>query len=175
MATIGFKGVGWILGFAVVSPACYMVSSQVAGERARVEEVERAIIVAQRDIRSLETEFDTRANMSQLERYNGEMLALSAPRPDQFINGETSLAALSAPQGTAHYASLVVPAGVPEPTVESTTAVAAVSAPVPVVPATAPAKAMPKAQAVAMLDRKLLSDSVIGELVSGARTEQSKR
>ena len=63
----------WSLG-------CYLVS--LAG-RGRAQEarptVERAIASAQRDIRALETEFDTRANLAQLERWNGDTLALSAP------------------------------------------------------------------------------------------------
>ena len=45
MAVSGFKGVGWLLGIAVVSPACYMVSSQVAAERGRVEAMEGATML----------------------------------------------------------------------------------------------------------------------------------
>lgn len=109
MAVSNFKGFGWLLCFATVSPACYMVSSQVAAERGRVEAMEQAILDAKRDIRGLETEFDTRANLAQLERWNGEVLSLSAPRPEQYLASDAALAALQPMQGGMHYASLVVP------------------------------------------------------------------
>ncbi len=198
MAVSGFKGFGWLLGIAVVSPACYMVSSQVAAERGRVEAVEAAILDAKRDIRGLETEFDTRANLAQLERWNGDVLALSAPRPEQYLRGDAALGGLQPLQGGQSYASLVVPA--------ATDVAQAVVAPVvqPAVAITMPAKvpavletpaavetaratvrrvvadnvakvsssARNRVQAVAMVDTKLLSDSTFGDLVSGARSER---
>ena len=109
MAIGGFKGFGWLLCFATVSPACYMVSSQVAAERGRVEAVEGAILDAKRDIRALETEFDTRANLAQLERWNGDVLSLSAPRADQYLASDAALASLRPREGGMRYASLVVP------------------------------------------------------------------
>lgn len=186
MAMSGFKGFGWILGLATVAPACYMVSSMVAAERARVEAVDRAIVQAQRDIRGLETEFDTRSNFAQLERWNGEVLALAAPRPEQFVDGEGALMAMSLPADGMKLASMVVPsapaepavvasqpanpvAAAPAPAVVRNPTVAA-AAPAPVASAlqvAAPAKSRP--QRVAMLDGKLL-----GELASGAQRERSR-
>ncbi len=178
---MGFKGFGWILGLATVSPACYMVSSMVAAERARVEAVERAIVQARRDIRALDTEFDTRANFTQLERWNGEVLALSAPRPEQFVAGNVGLARLQLPSDEARYAGLVVPsapatlvaavAGASEPGAagqETPTAVASAGT------AMRTAVANGQAQAVAMIDKGLLSDTTIGDLVNGARRETVK-
>ncbi|HWK36433.1 hypothetical protein [Sphingomonas sp.] len=178
MASIGFKGFGWILGIATVLPACYMVTSAVAAERGRVEAVERAIIRAQRDIRGLETEFDTRANIAQLERYNGEVLALSAPRPEQYVAGEAALASLRPlGEGQVRYAALVVPAGIQQPELQQAElrpAVAALPSP-PAIEAVASevkrAVATGKAQSVAMLDGKLLSDSTIGDVMARARSE----
>ncbi len=185
MALSGFKGFGWILGLATVAPACYMVSSMVAAERSRVEAVDRAIIQAQRDIRALETEFDTRSNFAQLERWNGEVLALAAPRPEQFVDGDAALVAMSLPADGMKLASLVVPSAPAEPAVvaaEPANPVAAPPAPVmrPTVAAAAPAPvatalqvaapaAKPKPQRVAMLDKDLL-----GELASGAQRERSR-
>ena len=190
MAAGGFKGFGWLLGIAVVSPACYMVSSQVAAERGRVEAVEGAILTAKRDIRGLETEFDTRANLAQLERWNGDVLSLSAPRPDQYIAGDSALTSLRPREGGMQYASLVVPSAtdvaqavvpvVQQPVVKiampaKTPAVlepaavvraASVSVQKPLVPA------KPRAQAVAMVDTKLLSDATFGDLVAKARSER---
>jgi len=172
MASIGFKGFGWIAGIAVVLPACYMVTSAVAGERGKVEAVDRAIIEAKRDIRGLETEFDTRANLAQLERYNGEVLALAAPRPDQYVSSDAMLASMRPLEGAPQYASMVVPSGIESPTMQP--AVAQLTSPAAVETASAEVKhavASGKAQAVAMLDRKLLSDSTIGDVVARARTE----
>ena len=94
MAAFGFRGLGWFLSAVVAAPACYIVSSQVAAERARVEAIDRAIVQARKDIRMLETEFDTRASLAQLERWNGEVLALTAPRAGQYVPSEAALGAL---------------------------------------------------------------------------------
>lgn len=178
MAVTGFKGFGWILGIATVSPACYMVSSQVAAERSRVETVEYAIVQARRDIRALETEFDTRANLAQLERWNGDVLALAAPRPDQYMTDAAGLATLRPlTEGEQRYAALVVPAASTAPAATSDAPVEA-TAPVAVAVArdalqTAVTAVRPhdRIQAVAMIDRGILSERTIGDLVSGARTE----
>lgn len=111
MAAFGFKTLGWCLCVAVVAPAFYLVTSQVAAERSRVESVERAIVKARSDIRTLETEFDTRANLAQLERWNGDVLSLAAPRAEQFVGGEAMLAQLPGrtPGEDVQFASYVVP------------------------------------------------------------------
>lgn len=88
------KGLGWIaLGF-LAAIACYLVSLQVAIERNKLGDVNAAILAAKRDIRQLETEFTTRASLRQLERWNGEVLALSAPASAQFISDERQLASM---------------------------------------------------------------------------------
>jgi len=197
MAVNKFKGVGWLLGIAVVSPACYMVSSRVAAERGRVEAVEMAILDARRDIRSLETEFDTRANLAQLERWNGDVLSLSAPRPEQYLASDAALASLRPLEGGQHYAALVVPAAtdiaqaevkpVVQPavriTLPATTAITRTAATeaAPAVPKAILQKAVattattkPKLQRVAMVDDKLLSDTTFGDLVSSARAERTR-
>jgi len=88
------KGLGWIaLGF-LAAIACYLVSLQVAIERNKLGDVNASILAAKRDIRQLETEFTTRASLRQLERWNGEVLALSAPGSAQFINDERQLASM---------------------------------------------------------------------------------
>jgi hypothetical protein len=88
------KGLGWIaLGF-LAAIACYLVSLQVAIERNKLSDLNASILAAKRDIRQLETEFTTRASLRQLERWNGEVLALSAPASAQFINDERQLASM---------------------------------------------------------------------------------
>jgi hypothetical protein len=117
VAIKGLNGFGWLLACAIGAPGCYLVSSQVASERGRVEAVERAIARAHKDIRGLETEFDTRANLAQLERWNGEVMRYSAPTPQQFLSDDRQLAAMREMEGDGmadRYAAMVVPAGVPE-------------------------------------------------------------
>ena len=197
MAIKALSGFGWFLTGVIVAPACYLVSSQVAAERSKVEAVERAIAKAHKDIRGLETEFDTRANLAQLERWNGEVMRYTAPTPRQFLASDTELAALRPMEGDGtaeRYAAMVVPQGLPEvvsgPDVASD-AVAAVkpavvekAAPAPVAVtaaavakpkrAVAPAPVVAKDKAVAALDRSLLKDSSFGDLMQGVRAEARK-
>ncbi len=236
MMAMGFKGMGWFLCGLVVAPGCYVVMSQVAAERARVESVDGAIRQAKRDIRNLETEFKTRANFAQLERWNGEVFALGAPQPEQFAGDIAELAARGMGNGDPEmrYASYVVPTMTAEiddavrggiqraqvaareasdaPTLVQTASVSAASparvlsdaSPKPVTksvstkPAAAkPAAAKPERTAVAAapkreapkkaalrqppraevasLDRKLLSDSTMGDLMTAARSEARRR
>jgi hypothetical protein len=119
MAVHRFEGLGWFLCGVIVAPACYLVNSYGAAEQAKLNATKSAILQAQRDIRQLETEFNTRANLAQLERWNGEVLALAAPAPEQFLASETQLASLGQSMPGAiggaqvQTAALVVPAGVP--------------------------------------------------------------
>ena len=87
-----FRPVGWVAGVALAATALYLVSLQVASERGRLEAIDRRIAATKRDIRQLQTEMGTRASLRQLERWNGEVLSLSAPQAGQFLNGESALA-----------------------------------------------------------------------------------
>jgi hypothetical protein len=90
-----FKTVSWSAGAAVAALGCYLVSLQVASERAQVTRTEHALIVGQQDIRSLQTELNTRSRLVQLERWNADVLALTAPKAHLFLAGEMQLASLS--------------------------------------------------------------------------------
>lgn len=117
MAVHGFRGLGWFLCGVIVAPTCYMVTSHGAAERAKLRAMDTAIVQAHKDIRGLETEFDTRANMAQIERWNGDVLAMNAPQPQQYLASASGLAALDQPAaaapGTAKVetAALVIPTG----------------------------------------------------------------
>jgi hypothetical protein len=118
MIVTRFRSVGWAAGVAVAALGCYLVSQRVATERATVAKVERQILAAKQDIRHLQTEIGTRGRMGQLEVWNGQVLALSAPRAGQFLESEVRLASLNDPapllldkaiveqQGAVHMASL---------------------------------------------------------------------
>jgi len=113
-AAYRFKGIGWFGGCVAIVLGFYLVSLQVAAERKKLEGMDRKIDAAQRDIRALETEFETRANLAQLEKWNGETLALAAPVAGQFVTDETALASLDVtqvgiPPAGVQTAALVVP------------------------------------------------------------------
>ena len=201
-AAYRLKGIGWFAIVVGVALAFYLVSLCVAAERKRLDEANGRIALALRDIRALETEFDTRANLAQLEKWNGDTLALAAPTAGQFVRDDAQLAALdpgapSAPLGAnVKTAALVVPSHV-------AALAASVALPVPAGPALTPqvtqavaitavapsGKAAPmlarmaeaargqaavarvRPQAVAMLDRKLLSDNTFGDIIASARAE----
>jgi hypothetical protein len=92
MIVRGFKSVIWVATVGGAALSCYMVSLQVATERAELAKVERQILSAKREIRSLQTELGTRGRLSQLEQWNAEVLALSAPSSAQFLQDEVKLA-----------------------------------------------------------------------------------
>ncbi|HEX6376468.1 MAG TPA: colicin transporter [Allosphingosinicella sp.] len=94
MIARGFKSVIWVATVGSAALGCYMVSLRVATERNELAKVERQIIAAKRDIRSLQTELGTRGRMTQLEQWNAEVLALSAPSSAQFLEDEFTLARL---------------------------------------------------------------------------------
>ncbi|MET4896420.1 hypothetical protein RN629_04490 [Sphingomonadaceae bacterium jetA1] len=215
-AAYRLKGIGWFGSCVAVVLGFYLVSLQVAAERKKLDDVNMRIRTAERDIRALETEFDTRANLAQLEKWNGDTLALTAPIAGQFVGNEAQLASLDVTRGPAagsvQTAALLVPAQ-PEPVepqpVEARPAPAVQTvAPAPVVRLakvdlprpqlvkavservvttkaprpepiatvrTAAAVARVRPQAVAMLDRKLLSDTTLGDILKGAKTESRRQ
>ena len=90
-----FRALGWVGVVASAATGLYLISVQVAAERGKLEAVEAQIAAAQRDMRQLQTEMGTRASMRQLERWNGDVLALTAPKATQFLRGEAQLASLN--------------------------------------------------------------------------------
>jgi hypothetical protein len=92
MMAPGFKPVGWVAAVAASAIGCYMLSLNVASERADLLRVERQIIATKQDIRSLQTELGTRGRLAQLEQWNADVLALSAPTTGQFLDNEVKLA-----------------------------------------------------------------------------------
>lgn len=181
-AAYRLKGIGWFIALAAVALGFYLVSLQVAAERKKLDDVTSRITDARREIHALETEFATRANMRQLEQWNGDALALAAPTAAQFVSDDAALAALDPvhPGQPVGVAQLVVPALSTPATVEP--------AAVPAAPAPAPALALPAAavqhaalrtapadkvrmQTVALVDRQLLSSATFGDIATGARRE----
>ena len=110
-----FRSIFMVASCAGAALGCYMVSLRVASERSALEEVENKIVLAQRDVRTLQTEIGTRGRLAQLERWNVRVLALSAPSADQFVDGGFELARLTRPPETIPMDAPVVLAAAPAP------------------------------------------------------------
>jgi hypothetical protein len=115
MSGRSFRSVFMVASCAGAALGCYLVSLNVASERAALEDVENKIVMTQRDIRSLQTEIGTRGRLAQLERWNVRVLALSAPSADQFLEGGFQLARLARPQEKLNVEAPVVLASAPAP------------------------------------------------------------
>lgn len=113
MSARGFGSILWAGAVAGAALGFYLVSLNVASERAQLEEVETKIALAQRDIRLLQTEIGTRGRLAQLERWNVKFIRLSAPTADQFVDGGFQLAALVAPEKRPTIGAPVVLASAP--------------------------------------------------------------
>lgn len=192
MLGLAWKSLGWFLAGVAVALGFLLVPLQVAAERKKLDRTASEIERARRDIRALETEFDTRANLAQLDKWNAETLGLVAPAEGQFVQDEAALASIEpgsapAPGTPAVQMASFVPAA-PVTAMTSQQPAAAQTAP-SAAPASREAGAVPAREAqpprtamaaaapprpratVAMLDRALLDDSMIGDLRSGARAE----
>lgn len=108
-----FRSIFMVASCAGAALGCYLVSLRVASERSALEDVENRIVLAQRDVRTLQTEIGTRGRLSQLERWNVRVLALSAPSADQFLDGSFELAKLVRPQDRIELEAPVVLASAP--------------------------------------------------------------
>jgi len=196
-----FRWFGWFVLCVSVILGCYLMSSRVAAERNKLTAIEMSIARTQRDITALETEFDTRASFAQLQRWNGDTLKLSAPTAAQYVRDDAELAQVDfnapAPAGMPQIqtAAAVIPSAPVTPVdaalpaapasvaatavpVKVKAAVAMISAPVGARLQPAAVKApvgKAKPATIALLDRKLLSDSTLGSLSRGARQEVATR
>ena len=63
-AARSFRSVFMVASCAGAALGCYLVSLRVASERAALEEVETRIVLAQRDIRLLQTEIGPRGRLA---------------------------------------------------------------------------------------------------------------
>jgi hypothetical protein len=113
MSSRSFHSLFMVASCAGAALGCYLVSLRVASERAQLESVESRIVLAQQDMRLLQTEIGTRGRLSQLERWNAGAFALSAPAADQFVKGGFELARLAQPEKKIDFQAPVVMASAP--------------------------------------------------------------
>ena len=92
MIARGFKPIGWVAAVGTAALGCYMLSLQVASERADLSNLQRRIVATRQQIRSLQTELGTRGRLQQLEQWNDEVLALAAPVSGQYLHSSVQLA-----------------------------------------------------------------------------------
>jgi hypothetical protein len=170
-----FRSMGWVGCVAAAALTCYLVSQRVASERGAVERLDRRIVMARIEIRKLQTELGTRSRMPVLEKWNSDVLALSAPSARQYLHGEVQLARFE-------------PAPVPAPRIQQVSAHVEAAAPVQPrilpVAATAPAPVeqpmLRHANYVKPADdfgsgvqpAALLDDSLLGDLRQTAQREK---
>lgn len=85
-------------GWAFVLTVCFGITAGLAlrvnAVKSQVRDEESRIISLRQDILFLETEFQTRSNQQQLRALNDIEFGYSAPRAEQYIEGERQLAAL---------------------------------------------------------------------------------
>jgi hypothetical protein len=115
MSARSFGSLFMVASCAGAALGCYLVSLRVASERASLEDVETKIVLAQRDMRVIQTEIGTRGRLSQLERWNAGAFSLSAPAANQFLEGSFQLAQLVQPQKPTDFSGQVVLASAPAP------------------------------------------------------------
>ena len=115
MSARSFGSLFMVASCAGAALGCYLVSLRVASERSALENVETRIVLAQRDLRMLQTEIGTRGRLSQLERWNAGAFALSAPAANQFLEGSFELARLARPDDHVDFKAPVVLASAPAP------------------------------------------------------------
>lgn len=80
---------------AVAILAFNTLSLHVSAERAKVERLQSRIAADLRDIRALEAELRTRARLPVLQKWNDNVLAMSAPTAKQFADSPVQLAAFA--------------------------------------------------------------------------------
>ncbi len=94
LAAKRLENIGWIALVFFVAILLYPLSLSVAALRSDLMRVDRNIVKVKQEIRYLETEFDTRANLRQLERWNRLEYGYGHPRAAQYLEGERALANL---------------------------------------------------------------------------------
>ncbi len=109
MAARKLQGIGLVLLVLILAMTLYPVSLRVASKRSELARVERDIRNTRDNIRYLETELGARASLRQLERWNAENFAYSAPTAEQYLDGERQLANLGSFDGARERLAVVAP------------------------------------------------------------------
>jgi hypothetical protein len=76
----------------------YTVNLKVSAERTAVERLRRQLVADTRGLRDLQAELRTRARLPQMQRWNDDVLQMSAPAAGQYLRTPVQLAGFAAPE-----------------------------------------------------------------------------
>lgn len=79
----------------------YTVNLKVSAERAQVEKLRRQLVADARNLRDLQAELRTRARLPQMQRWNDDVLLMSAPVAGQYLRNPVQLAGFGVPEAEA--------------------------------------------------------------------------
>ena len=85
----------------VAAVGCYTINLKVSSERAGVESLRMQLVADAREMRNLQAELRTRARFPELQRWNDNVLQMSAPAAGQFLRSPVELASYAAAPTTA--------------------------------------------------------------------------
>jgi hypothetical protein len=80
----------------VAAVGSYTINLRVSGERAEVEALRNQLVADAREMRNLQAELRTRARFPELQRWNDNVLQMSAPAAGQFLRSPLELASYAA-------------------------------------------------------------------------------
>jgi len=80
----------------VAAVGCYTINLKVSSERAEVQELRMQLVADAREMRNLQAELRTRARFPELQRWNDNVLQMSAPAAGQFLRSPVELASYAA-------------------------------------------------------------------------------
>jgi hypothetical protein len=92
-----FRTIGWVAGVGGAALCCYMLSLQVAAERADLTRLKAQIVETERSIRTLQTELGARGRVHQLQHWASSEFGFAPPTAEQYLDGEVRLARYEAP------------------------------------------------------------------------------
>ena len=96
MAFKRLSKMGWPMVIGLCLLCIHMLGLYVAPMRTELRETEKEIRDRKAQIAYLEAGLSARASLDRLNLYNEMLYGYSAPRPDQYLNGEQALASLGA-------------------------------------------------------------------------------
>lgn len=82
----------------------YTVNLKVSAERAQVERLKRTLVADARNIRDLQAELRTRARLPEMQRWNDNVLMMSAPTAGQYVRNPVQLAGFAVQDGASQLA-----------------------------------------------------------------------
>jgi len=93
------RSIGWVSLLTLCTALTAGLTLRVNAVKSEVHRAERRIVYTRNEITFLKTEYQTRSNQQQLKALNDVEFGYTAPRAQQYIEGERQLAVLGKPRG----------------------------------------------------------------------------